>query len=113
METTRQLRCYISSTSLGLSLYRAKAFEAVQRLGQYPVGMEAYNAEDAVPVDRCVQDVLASDVYIGIFVPRLGYVPPGYSRSMTQIEYATALRSRKAHIALLMEGLAVLAGPQG
>jgi formylglycine-generating enzyme required for sulfatase activity len=101
MEITRQLRCYISSTSLGLTPYRAKAFEAVQRLGQYPVGMESYNAEDIVPVERCVHDVRGCDVYIGIFIPRLGYVPPGESRSMTQIEYATACEEGKPTLLFL------------
>ena len=112
METTRQLRCYISSLRSDLAWYCAKAFEAVQRLGQYPVGMEAYNAEDAVPVDRCVQDVLASDVYIGIFVPRLGYVPPGYSRSMTQIEYATACEAGKPTLLFLWKDSQSWPGPK-
>jgi Domain of unknown function (DUF4062) len=38
--------------------------------------MEDYVATDERPVEKCLNDVDQSDIYIGIFAFRYGYVPP-------------------------------------
>ncbi len=81
---------YISSTYLDLSEYRAAARAQIQEMGLHEVSMETYAAEDARPIERCLADVRASDVYIGIFAWRYGYVPPGYAQSITELEYREA-----------------------
>jgi hypothetical protein len=38
--------------------------------------MEEYTADETRPLNRCVKDAASTDVYIGIFAWRYGYVPP-------------------------------------
>jgi hypothetical protein len=57
--------------------------------------MEHYGAEPTPPIHKCLDDVGRSDIYIGIIARRYGWVPPGYSRSITEEEYWQAVRSRK------------------
>ena len=55
--------------------------------------MEDYPAQDAWPAERCLADVRASDVYVGIFAWRYGFVPPGCDRSITEMEYREAVEA--------------------
>jgi tetratricopeptide (TPR) repeat protein len=85
-------RVYLSSTYQDLVGFRRKVDEALRQLGYHVVAMEAYVAADARPVDQCVADVRASDVYVGVFAWRYGFVPPGHDRSITELEYEEAGR---------------------
>jgi hypothetical protein len=38
--------------------------------------MEAYTAADERPLDLCLRDVAQSDIYVGLWAWRYGYVPP-------------------------------------
>jgi hypothetical protein len=84
-------RIYVSSTYEDLKPYRQAVREALQRLGHDDVAMEIYVAGPERPVDRCLKDVAGSDLYVGIFAMRYGYVPPGHDRSITELEYRTAV----------------------
>ena len=55
-----------------------------------PLAMEHYAAEDVLPVDKCLRDVAGTNVYLGIFAWRYGFIPNGYSRSITELEYRKA-----------------------
>ena len=85
------MRIYVSSTSEDLKEFREAAIAAIWRLGHFPAAMEGYVAESIVPAEKCLRDVASSDLYIGIFAHRYGYVPDGSARSITEMEY------RKAH----------------
>ncbi len=39
------------------------------------IAMEDYVATDQRPTEKCLADVAASDLYIGIFAWRYGYIP--------------------------------------
>ena len=69
--------------------------------------MEEYVAEGARPIDRCLADVNAADLYVGVFAWRYGYVPsatasadgtsahPGNAlQSITEAELRCALPKR-------------------
>jgi hypothetical protein len=47
----------------------------MKKSGYEVVAMENYVATDQRPVDKCLADVVKSDIYIGIFAFRYGYVP--------------------------------------
>jgi hypothetical protein len=83
-------RIYISSTFDDLKRYREAVSMAIRRMGHVDVAMEYYTAEDRRPLDRCLADVRSSDIYIGLFAWRYGYVPAGTDRSITEHEYRTA-----------------------
>ena len=58
------------------------------------IAMEDYVATDQRPIEKCLADVATSDLYIGIFAWRYGYIPPEKNpdhKSITELEY------RKAH----------------
>jgi len=84
---------YISSTFTDLEEHRAAAYRALRQLRYDSVAMEDYVATDARPVDKCLDDVAASDIYICIVAWRYGYVPPDDNPnrlSVTEMEYRAA-----------------------
>ena len=84
---------YISSTYTDLRGFREIAAKAVRRLQCRAVAMEDYLASDERPLDRCLADVRASSVYVGLFAWRYGFMPPGSDKSITQLEYEEAGRA--------------------
>lgn len=83
-------KIYISSTYEDLREQRRTAHDAVLTMEHQPVGMEHYTASDERPLDRCLKDVSDCQGYIGIIARRYGFVPPGYDKSITQLEYERA-----------------------
>lgn len=62
--------------------------------------MEDYVATDQRPVEKCLDDVGNSDIYVGVFAFRYGYVPPVQHQnpkglSITELEYQKAESLRK------------------
>jgi formylglycine-generating enzyme required for sulfatase activity/predicted Ser/Thr protein kinase len=92
-------KIYISSTYEDLKKEREAAAQAVRRLGHQAIAMEDYVAADKRPVDKCLQDVKSCDAYVGIFAWRYGYIPDGYDKSITHLEYEAA---KKAGITCLV-----------
>jgi HEAT repeat protein len=86
-------RVYISSTYDDLREHREKVYRVLRQLGQDVVAMEDYVAADQRPLDKCLADVAACNLYVGIFAHRYGYVPehgnPG-GCSITELEYRHA-----------------------
>src|SRR5262249_32958698 len=69
------------------------------------VGMEDYVAADERPLAKCLKDVEASDVYVGVFAYRYGFIPepseiPG--TSITELEYRHALKCKKPCLLFLL-----------
>ena len=98
-------RIYISSTFSDLEDYRREVSLAIRRLGHEDVAMEYYVAEDKRPLDRCLADVTSSDVYVGIFAWRYGYIPKVGNPdqlSITELEYRRALEMGKACLIFLI-----------
>ncbi|ADB36649.1 DUF4062 domain-containing protein [Spirosoma linguale] len=82
---------YISSTYRDLGLYRKTVMESLHKVPNFKVvGMEYYTAEDAQPLDRCLRDVEACDIYLLILANRYGYVIDGQELSITHQEYNRA-----------------------
>jgi len=97
------MRIYVSSTSEDLKEFRAAAIAAVWRLGHFPAAMEGYVAETITPVEKCLRDVASSDLYIGIFAYRYGYVPDGVDQSITEMEYRKAREKGIPTLAFLLD----------
>ena len=86
---------YLSSTYEDLKLHRGAVFDALRKSGYRVVAMEDYVAADERPVDQCLKDVAAADLYVGIFAFRYGYVPPQEhdnpdGLSITELEFRHA-----------------------
>ena len=83
-------RIYISSTFADLREHRKALSLAIRRLGHVDIAMEYYFAEDTRPLDRCLRDAGACDLYVGLFARRYGFCPPGEQRSITELEFRAA-----------------------
>ncbi len=83
---------YLSSTYEDLKDHRRVLYEYLHKAGHHVIAMEDYVATDQRPVDKCLKDVEASDIYVGLFAFRYGYVPPSEHNnpnglSITEVEY--------------------------
>lgn len=90
LDTTRD--AVISSTARDLPQHRDKVKEACIHARFFPHMMEHLPASDEDAVEASKRLVDRADVYIGIFAGRYGHVPPGSSRSVTEIEFDHALQ---------------------
>ncbi|WP_433064097.1 caspase, EACC1-associated type [Dactylosporangium sp. CS-033363] len=100
-------KAYISATQKDLLDCRSVVHDALRRLGLVDVAMEAYVADGRPPLERCLADVAACDIYIGLFAWRYGFRPTGHDQSITELEYREAVRLNKAcYIFLLSEDAA-------
>jgi hypothetical protein len=95
-------KVYVSATFRDLQECRAAVQLALRRLRVEDMAMESYVAEDRRPLERCLADVAECDVYIGIFAWRYGFVPPGFDRSITELEYREALAGGKQCLIFLL-----------
>ncbi|MEV4626502.1 HEAT repeat domain-containing protein [Micromonospora sp. NPDC049523] len=96
-------KVYVSATFRDLQECRAAVQLALRRLRVEDMAMESYVAEDRRPLERCLADVRECDVYVGIFAWRYGFVPPGYGRSITELEYREALNNGKPCLIFLLD----------
>lgn len=97
------LKVYISSTSVDLTEYRRVVITALRKSGFVPICMEDYVAQDTLPVDKCLADVAQSDLYVGIFAWRYGFIPPGHEKSITELEYRKAVEKAIPTLIFLLD----------
>lgn len=102
------MKVYISSTYRDLRDHRAAVDAALRRMGHDVLGMEQYVAEGTTPLQACLRDVEASDVYVVIVGWRYGFVPSSPdlnpdSLSITELEYRRALSSSKDVLAFVVD----------
>jgi hypothetical protein len=98
-------KVYVSSTYLDMQECRRQVVLLLRRMGHEDVAMEYYVAEDQRPVDKCLADVAACDLYVGIFAWRYGWVPKENNPeelSITEMEYRQAVRTGKTCLIFLL-----------
>ena len=96
---TRPLSIFISSTSEDLRAQRAAVRDALRDLGQLPIVMEQFPAQDVTAVQVCKRAIDDADILIGIYAHRYGWIPtPAQGgdggRSITALEYQWATGRR-------------------
>ena len=98
---------YISSTYADLIEYRQAVYRSLRMMRHDVIAMEEYVATDQRPLDKCLADVEASDIYVGIFAWRYGYIPPINNptmKSVTELEYDHARKFGKPCLIYLVDG---------
>ena len=98
-------KVYVSSTFVDLKECRQQVSLILRRMGHEDVAMEYYTAGDQRPVDKCMADVAACDLYVGIFAWRYGWIPPDNNPdqiSITEMEYRQAARNGKECLIFLL-----------
>ncbi len=96
-------KIYISSTYNDLKDFREEAYRALRRLRHDVIAMEDYTASDQRPLEKCLADVAACDVYVGIFAWRYGYIPPKQKKSITELEFRAAREGKKCCLLFLLD----------
>ena len=95
---------YVSSTFRDLREHRIAVRDALRGLGHVDVAMEHYAAEGRPPLERCLEDVAACDLYVLIVVWRYGHRPAGHDgRSITELEYRAAGDADKHRLVFLLD----------
>ena len=95
-------RIFVSSTFKDLEECRKKVSLVLRQMGHEDVAMEYFVAEDKRPLNKCLEEVASSDLYVGIFAWRYGYIPDGYDKSMTELEYRKAIDTDKNCLVFLL-----------
>ncbi len=93
----------ISSTAIDLPEHRDLVKDACLRQGMYPVMMEHMAAADATAIEESLRIVNEADIYLGIFAYRYGYIPQGYTISITEMEYNRAAERGIPRLIFLMD----------
>jgi tetratricopeptide (TPR) repeat protein len=99
-------RIYVSSTYGDLKEHREQVYRSLRRLSHDVIAMEDYVATDQRPLDKCLEDVAACDLYAGIFAHRYGYIPTQGNpegRSITELEYRHAQAKGKPCLVFLLD----------
>ncbi|HLF75752.1 MAG TPA: DUF4062 domain-containing protein [Anaerolineales bacterium] len=96
-------KIYISSTFLDLQEHREQVRIALRSVGHEDVAMEYYTAGEKRPLDKCLKDVAACDIYVGIFAWRYGCIPKGQKKSVTEQEYRTAVKLGKPCLIFILK----------
>jgi hypothetical protein len=99
---------YLSSTFKDLQECRQRVYRALARLRHTVRAMEDYVARDDRPIDACINDVAASDLYVGVFAHRYGYIADDPQRnpnklSITELELRTAQTLGKKCLVFLLD----------
>jgi hypothetical protein len=86
-------RIYLSSTFVDLEAHREAVYRQLRRMQHDIIAMEDYVARDDRPAAQCLRDVARSDLYVGLFAWRYGFIPAQdnpRSLSITELEYREA-----------------------
>jgi hypothetical protein len=84
-------RVFLSSTFTDLAEHRKAVQDAIRQLGAVDVSMEHFGARDERPMSECVRLVQKeSDLFVGIYAHRYGYIPDGSDVSISETEYKAA-----------------------
>jgi hypothetical protein len=88
------MKAFISSTFSDLQDHRVAVADVLERLGLGLARMEKLGARPVEPSRACLDEVEDTDIFVGIYAHRYGYIPPNSRVSITEAEFnhATALR---------------------
>jgi tetratricopeptide (TPR) repeat protein len=89
------MKVFISSTYKDLIDYRAAAIRAVEGTNYQASKMEVFGARPDEPLDACLNEVEESELFIGIYALRYGFIPEGADISITEMEYVHAKKLGK------------------
>jgi hypothetical protein len=96
-------KVFVSSTYSDLIPYRDVVQKVIRQAGAVAVGMEDLGARDDPPLRECLAVVEESDVFVGIYAHRYGFIPDGLQISITEAEYQHAISKSLPVFAYLID----------
>ena len=97
------LNVFISSTGKDLADYRQAAIDTCNRLQLIPIAMEFFSAMGQGATEGSKKKVDESNLYVGIFAHRYGYIEHGYEKSVTETEFDYAGERRLDRLCFLVK----------
>ncbi len=91
----KRKKVFLSSTFLDLQSHRKEVWNLLKGFDVDIIGMEAFGARTAKPLETCIKEATEADIYIGIVSMRYGSIDPNTGKSFTQLEYEAALASKR------------------
>ncbi len=71
--------------------HRQAVREVIRKLGAEDIAMEVFGARDARPLLECARILREeTDLFVGIYANRYGFIPEGTTVSITEAEYKAA-----------------------
>ena len=102
----RPRKVFISSTCESfMQPFRDVVRQVVSSLKMEPEMCDNWPQSGCNPTNMCCQKVLDSDIYLGLFGGRYGYIEPSLDSSMTQVEYLTAVSAKKKILLFVLNPL--------
>ena len=81
------MKVFLSSTYNDLIEHRKAAHDALEQLGLHVIWMEAFGARTEDSTTACLKEVEESDLFVGIYAHRYGYIPKDVTASITEQEF--------------------------
>lgn len=103
LEKGTGMKVFISSTYNDLIEYRAAAIRAVEGTSYQAAKMEVFGAQPDEPLQACLKEVEQSDLFIGIYALRYGFIPKGDDKSITEMEYIHAKKLGKQIFCFILD----------
>jgi len=94
---------FLSSTYIDLAEHRRAVKEGLDRIGERVLRMETFGARPDEPLRACLGEVEESDLFVGVYAHRYGFVPPDAHASVTELEYERATELEKPVFAFVVE----------
>jgi hypothetical protein len=91
----RKYKVFISSTMRDLQDLRDAADRAIRELGHDPIRAETYPTQPTSSREVILQMIQESDIILGIYVSRYGFIPLGEKISVIEMEFEAAKQSGK------------------
>jgi hypothetical protein len=89
------MKVFLSSTHDDLIEHRRAAHDALEQLGLHVIWMESFGARPEDSTVACLREVEESDLFVGIYAHRYGYIPDGKNVSITEEEFNHAQKLGK------------------
>ncbi len=99
-------KIYLSATYADLKAHRDAVYRILRKLGHDVKSMEDYVATDIYPLHKCLADVAACDIYVGLIGWRYGYIPDRDNpehKSITELEYQRAGEAKLLRLLFLAD----------
>jgi len=94
---------FISSTSQDLLNHRAIVSKALLNAGFHPVDMANFMARPEGATSACLKEVASSDLFLGIYAWRYGFIPEDAEISITEQEFVEAEKLGKPCFCFLVD----------
>ena len=78
---------FISSTYEDLKEHRRAVADTLTRMKQVHSAMEYFGSRPTEAVEACKAEIASSDIVIGVYAWRYGWIPEGSTQSVTEIEF--------------------------